>query len=73
MNLTILQITVAASALLMKLTLVAEKLISPEAAVGWIRHGFLLVFEGLLSVISNERHMIEDTIVAVEALRQFQV
>jgi hypothetical protein len=35
--------------------------------------GFLLVFEGLLSVVNKERSMLEDTISVVNALKSFQV
>ena len=58
---------------MMKLTLVAEGMIPAEAALGWLRNGFPIVFEGLLSVILNERAMIEDTVSAVEGLRLYQV
>ena len=57
----------------MKLSLVLEGSISAEAAVGWLERGFLLVFEGLLSVIGNERFMLEDTVTAIEALNQFSI
>ena len=57
----------------MKLSLVLEGSISAEVAVGWLERGFLLVFEGLLSVIGNERFMLEDTVTAIEALNQFSI
>ena len=66
-------VSIAVSAVLMKLTLIAEKHIPEEVCVGWLTHGFLLVFEGLLSVIGSERFMLEDTVSAIEALSQFQV
>lgn len=48
----------------MKIGLTAEK---------WLQDGFLIVFEGLLSVAGHERSMLEDTISAVDALRSYQV
>ena len=59
--------------MLMKLSLVLEGSISAEVAVGWLQRGFLLVFEGLLSVIGNERFMLEDTVTAIEALNQYSI
>ena len=66
-------ISIAVSAVLMKLTLVAEKHIPQEVGEGWLTHGFLLVFEGLLSVIGSEKFMLEDTVSAVEALSEYQI
>jgi hypothetical protein len=66
-------ISIAVSAVLMKLTLVAEKHIPLEVGEGWLTHGFLLVFEGLLSVIGSEKFMLEDTVSAVEALSEYQI
>ena len=58
---------------LMKLSLVVEGYISPGIAERWLQYGFLIVFEGLLSVIGNERAMLEDTISAVETLRLYRI
>ena len=66
-------LSVAVSSVLMKLSLVLEGSISAEVAVGWLQRGFLLVFQGLLSVIGNERFMLEDTVTAIEALNQFTI
>lgn len=66
-------LSVAVNALLLKLNLVIAGRIPGEVAVGWLQHGFLVVFEGLLSVIGSERSMLEDTLSAVHALRAFQV
>lgn len=66
-------ISIAVSAVLMKLTLLAEKHIPQEVGEGWLTHGFLLVFEGLLSVIGSEKFMLEDTVSAVEALSEYQI
>ena len=66
-------VSIAVSAVLMKLTLVAEKFIPSEVGEGWLTHGFLLIFEGLLSVIGAEKFMLEDTMSAVEALSQYQI
>ena len=66
-------ISIAVSAVLMKLTLVAENHIPHETCEGWLIHGFLIVFEGLLSVIGQEKFMLEDTASAVSALSQYQI
>lgn len=66
-------VSIAVSAVLMKLTLVAEQFIPLEVGEGWLTHGFLLIFEGLLSVIGAEKFMLEDTMSAVEALSQYQI
>ena len=66
-------VSIAVSAVLMKLTLIAEKFIPSEVGEGWLTHGFLLIFEGLLSVIGAEKFMLEDTMSAVEALSQYQI
>jgi len=66
-------LAVAVAAVLMKLTLVAEGKIPAAAALDWLTNGFLLVFEGLLSVIGTERFMLEDTVAAIDALNHYSV
>ena len=66
-------VSIAVSAVLMKLTLVAERHIPPELGESWLTYGFLIVFEGLLSVIGNEKFMLEDTMSAVDALSRYQI
>jgi hypothetical protein len=66
-------LSVAVSSVLMKLTLVAEGRIPFDVAEGWLLRGFLLTFEGLLSVIGNERFMLEDSVAAIDALNQYRV
>jgi len=66
-------LSIAVNALLLKLGLCVEGQVNAEAAEGWLRHGLLVVFEGLLSVVSHERSMLEDTISAVDAVRSFRV
>jgi len=39
----------------------------------WLRHGYLITFEGLLSAVGKELGMIEDASVAVEMLRMVHV
>ena len=66
-------LSVAMNALLLKLNLLLAEQIPHAIANRWVESGFLLVFEGLLSVVGNERSMLEDTIAAVDALRSYQV
>jgi hypothetical protein len=66
-------LTIAINGLLLKLNLVISEMIPHQIANRWLESGFLIVFEGLLSVVGNERSMLEDTISAVDALRSFQV
>jgi hypothetical protein len=61
----------AATALLCKLAMVEEGVLPQAAALQWLRHGLLIVFECLLSMKGKERGMVEDTIGAVDALRDF--
>jgi hypothetical protein len=57
----------------LKIGLVTEGYLSTAAAEQWLEHGMLMLFQGLLSVIANEKSMLEDTVSAVEALNLFQV
>ena len=66
-------VNTAINCFLMKLSLVAEGYILPGIAQRWLEYGFLIVFEGLLSVIGNERAMLEDTISAIETLRLYRI
>ena len=66
-------ISITVSALIMKLTLIAENHIPPEVGEMWLIYGFLIVFEGLLSVSGNEKFMLEDTVTAVESLSKYQI
>ena len=66
-------ISITVSALIMKLTLIAENHIPPEVGEMWLLYGFLIVFEGLLSVSGNEKYMLEDTVTAVESLSTYQI
>lgn len=38
-----------------------------QVAEKWLEHGFLVMFEGLLSMSATEKAMLEDTMSAVEA------
>jgi hypothetical protein len=58
---------------LLKLSLVAEGHIEKAVADKWLQLGFLIVFEGLLSVAGHERSMLEDTITALEAVDMYSV
>jgi hypothetical protein len=64
-------LSVAANGFLMKLALVIEEILPVSHAIQWVDHGFFLVFESLLSVHGKERFMLEDTIGAVEMIRDF--
>lgn len=66
-------VSTAASAFLLKLTLLIEGHIDASVADKWLSCGFLIVFEGLLSVSGKEKSMLEDTQSAVEALKLFQI
>ena len=66
-------LSVAVAAVLMKLTLVAEGSIPAAAALDWLTNGFLIMFEGLLSVIGTERFMLEDTVAAIDGLNRYCV
>jgi hypothetical protein len=66
-------LTVAINGLMLKLNLLIKEQIPYQIANRWLENGFLIVFEGLLSVVGNERSMLEDTISAVEALRSYHV
>ena len=65
-------LTVGMNALLLKLALLEEGYVNADVAEQWWRHGFLIVFESLLSVSGNERSMLEDTMVAVETLARYR-
>jgi len=66
-------LSIATNALLLELALLCEGQVLPSTCEQWAEFGFLLVFEGLLSVVNHERSMLEDTVSAVDALRSFQV
>lgn len=66
-------LAIAMNAFLLKLHLLIEGHIPFPIALRWLDAGFLILFEGLLSVVGNERSMLEDTISAVDALRAYQV
>lgn len=66
-------LSIAVNALLLELALLMEGRILPTTCEQWSEVGFLIVFEGLLSVVNHERSMLEDTMSAVDALRSYQV
>ena len=66
-------LSIAVNSLLLKLGLALQGSLEEGVCEQWLRCGLLLVFEGLLSVVSHERSMLEDTISAVDSLRNFQV
>lgn len=67
-------LSIAVNAFLLKLSLLVEGSIPKEESEFWMREpGFLILFEGLLSVVNKERTMLEDTIAAVEALKMFRM
>ena len=66
-------LSIAVNALLLELALLMEGRILPTTCEQWSEAGFLIVFEGLLSVVNHERSMLEDTVSAVDALRSYQV
>lgn len=66
-------VSIAVNCVLLKLALVREGTIPFQVAERWVQDGFLIVFEGLLSVVGHERSMLEDTMSAVDALRSYQV
>lgn len=57
----------------LKIGLVTEGYLSAAAAEQWLEHGMLILFQGLLSVIANEKSMLEDTMSAIDALNLFSV
>jgi len=65
-------LTVSMNALLFKLALVEEGYVQGSVAEQWVKHGFPVVFESLLSISGNERGMLEDTMVAVESLVSYR-
>jgi len=65
-------LTVCINALLFKLALVEEGYVQGSVAEQWMKHGFPVVFESLLSISGNERGMLEDTMVAVEMLAGYR-
>jgi len=46
---------------------------TPDASSSWIKHGFLLCFEGLLSSAGKETAMIEDAVAAINMLKMVKV
>lgn len=66
-------VSIAANAFLLKLHLVCTGAVEGIIAEKWLSDGFLLVFEGLLSVTGHEKSMLEDTISAVDNLRYFRL
>jgi hypothetical protein len=66
-------LSIAVNSLLLKLALTMSNQIPSSYSEQWLNFGFLLVFEGLLSVVKHERSMLEDTISAIDGLRSFQV
>jgi hypothetical protein len=66
-------VSTAATAFMLKLCLVLEGHIDASVAEKWLTIGFLIVFEGLLSVSGKEKSMLEDTQSAVDSLKLFQV
>eukprot|EP01035_Chromulina_nebulosa_P018865 gene18865-24650_t len=66
-------LSVVLNAFLLKISLVAEGHLSASSADQWRDYGFLVVFQGLLSVIGNEKSMLEDTLAVVEALHLYKI
>jgi hypothetical protein len=69
-------LAIAVSGLLLKLQMAAAGFVSAAACDNYVRLGFPLLFEGLLSVtnlIGKEKGMVEDCTVAINALRDFSV
>lgn len=66
-------LSVAVNSFIMKLELVIENYIHPMFLERWMNHGFLIVHECLLSMSGKERTMIEDTWLAIETLKSYQV
>jgi hypothetical protein len=66
-------LSLAVNAFLLKLNLVIAGKVPSAMAQRWLDHGFLMVFEGLLSVSGHERSMLEDTISALSGLKTFQI
>jgi hypothetical protein len=66
-------LSIACNSFLFKLAFVTEGHLDKSIAEKWVTDGFLLVFEGLLSVTGNEKSMLEDTIIAVENLKFFRI
>ena len=65
-------LAVATNGLLNKLALLEEGHIAHNVARHWLSHGMLFMFECLLTMKGKERGMVEDTMTAVEALRDFK-
>lgn len=68
-----LGLSVVVNSLHMKLAMVIEGHMSPSAIEQWQEQGFLVIFQGLLSVIDKEKSMLEDTVAIVDTLNLFQV
>ena len=66
-------ISISINSFLMKLELVAEGYIPYFFLERWFSKGFLILFEGLLSVSGKERVMLDDTVGAVEMLKQYSI
>lgn len=66
-------LSVVVNGVIMKLNLLAEGYILPSFADSWAKHGMLVFFEGLLSVQGKEIIMLEDSISAIESLRDFRI
>jgi hypothetical protein len=66
-------ISIAVNAFLLKLNLLCKGALEVSLAEKWLTAGFLIMFEGLLSVTGHEKSMLEDTITAVDVLRNFRL
>lgn len=66
-------LSVAANAVIAKLSLLLEDQLPAGVAERWFSSGFLIVFESLLSVIGGERTMIEDSVAVINSLQHFKI
>lgn len=66
-------LSVVVNSFLLKFLKAFEGYMAPTCIDQWIEYGFLVVFQGLLSVVGKEKGMIEDTIVAVQAMNSYEI
>ncbi|CAM9136976.1 unnamed protein product [Choristocarpus tenellus] len=73
-------VSIAAASFCVKLEMMARGTLNLEAggcstaegmASRWIKHGFLIGFEGLLSIQGKEHGMVEDTVIALDMVSKY--
>ncbi|CAM9248592.1 unnamed protein product [Discosporangium mesarthrocarpum] len=73
-------VSIAAASFCLKLEMMARGTLNletsgcstaEELARRWVKHGFLIGFEGLLSILGKEQGMVEDTVIALDMLSRY--